>query len=352
MDLQANPVNEILYINFNQDNTCFVCGTEHGFRVYSSDPFHLIFCREDGDGLGVVCMLFRTNFLAFTGGGKNPRYQPQTVVIWDDRNTRILAELRFMTRVLSVQFRRDLVVVVTNNKLWVYSFRTLQFLHSIETCDNPKGLCCLSSGQQALLLCPDMQKGNVLVIFFPDGFGDATVEKKSKTISAHSSPVAAMALDFSCSMMATASERGTIIRVHELGGDGKTELRRGLDGAEIHSLAFSPTGEYLAASSDKGTVHVFAICRGMDDAANLKSSLQFLSGVLPSYFSSEWSFARFRVPDSRNIAAFSPHHPHSIIIVCADGSYYKARFDPHGPEMTREEYHQFDSQSTDEAGGP
>ena len=29
-----------------QDNTCFVCGTEHGFRVYSTDPFNLTFRRE------------------------------------------------------------------------------------------------------------------------------------------------------------------------------------------------------------------------------------------------------------------------------------------------------------------
>lgn len=59
MDLQANPayasesrktfgakVNEILYVSFNQDQTCFVCGTESGFRVYSTDPFHLTFRRE------------------------------------------------------------------------------------------------------------------------------------------------------------------------------------------------------------------------------------------------------------------------------------------------------------------
>jgi len=355
MDLQANPVNEILYVNFNQDNTCFVCGTESGFRVYSTDPFHLTFRREDGSGLGVVCMLFRTNILAFTGGGKNPRFQPQNVVLWDDRNTRVMAELRFKTVVRSVQLRRDLVVVATSNKVWVYSFKTLSLLHSIETSDNPKGLCCLSSGDRVVLLCPGMQKGSVLATFYPTGFGDpaASVEKeRHQIISAHESPVAAMALDASCSMIATGSEKGTIVRVYEMHGDGKPkiELRRGLDRAEIHSLAFSPTGEYLVASSDKGTVHIFAIRTGgsnMEDAANSKSSLQRLSRVLPVYFSSEWSFAQFRVHDYRNIAAFSVQHPHTVIIVCANGSYYKVRFDPTtGGEMTREEYHQFDDAST------
>ncbi|CAE7243988.1 ATG18A [Symbiodinium pilosum] len=105
MDLQANPVNEILYVSFNQDFTCFVCGTESGFRVYSTDPFHLTFRRdfEDGSGLGVICMLFRTNILAFSGGGKNPRFQPHKVVLWDDRHTRVMAELSFKTTVKSVR---------------------------------------------------------------------------------------------------------------------------------------------------------------------------------------------------------------------------------------------------------
>jgi len=31
--------NEIFYVSFNQDSSCFVCGTETGFHVYSTDPF-------------------------------------------------------------------------------------------------------------------------------------------------------------------------------------------------------------------------------------------------------------------------------------------------------------------------
>ena len=35
------------------------------------------------------------------------------------------------------------------------------------------------------------------------------------------------------------------------------QVRRGADRAEIYSLAFSSTAQWLAVSSDKGTVHVF-----------------------------------------------------------------------------------------------
>ena len=36
-------------------------------------------------------------------------------------------------------------------------------------------------------------------------------------------------------------------------------MRRGAEKAEIYSLAFSSNAQWLAASSDKGTVHVFCV---------------------------------------------------------------------------------------------
>lgn len=37
------------------------------------------------------------------------------------------------------------------------------------------------------------------------------------------------------------------------------QVRRGADRAEIQSLAFSSAAQWLAVSSDKGTVHVFSL---------------------------------------------------------------------------------------------
>jgi len=368
MDLQSNPANEILYASFNQDSSCFVCGTESGFRVYSTDPFRLTQRRDfegSGGGLGVVSMLFRTNILAFTGGGRNPRFQPHKVVLWDDRIPRMIAELSFRSAVKSVRLRRDLVVVVLCNKVYVYGLRSLSLFDSIETTDNPKGMCCLSvEGDRVVLACPGMQQGVFLLVCYPKTFGEeyavaeeSFARERTTIVAAHESPLAAMCTDFNGTLLATASCKGTIIRVFDTtDGTRLQELRRGADRAEIHSLTFSRCGSWLVASSDKGTIHVFAVCRpalgvgSLDSSAprNSISSLQRISKVLPAYFSSEWSLAQFRVPDYRAIASFGTD-PHTVVIVCASGSFYKARFDPvRGGEMVREEFAQFDDASVEE----
>mmetsp|Transcript_27945 Transcript_27945/g.64491 ORF Transcript_27945/g.64491 Transcript_27945/m.64491 type:complete len:412 (-) Transcript_27945:15-1250(-) len=364
MDLQANPVNEILYVAFNQDFTCFVCGTKTGFRVYSTNPFRLTFRRNfNDDGVGVIGMLFRTNILAFSGStaqGSGSRFQPHKVVLWDDRQERVIAELSFKTAVQSVRLRKDLVVVAIEKKVYVYGFRSLSLFDSVETISNPKGLCCLSVGpDQVVLVCPGIQKGHALVVFYPRAFGDlhAPVARERTTIiQAHESSLGAMATDANGTMLATASEKGTIIRVfNSATGERTHELRRGADQAEVHSLNFNQTAEWLVAASDKGTVHVFSTQREpvqINDVestevqltpSNAKSSFHRMSRVLPWYFSSQWSFAQFRVPDYRCIAAFCGE-PHSIVVLCANGFYFKARFDPaRGGEMTRAAYERFDA---------
>lgn len=46
----------------------------------------------------------------------------------------------------------------------------------------------------------------------------------------------------------------------------------------------------------------------------------FIAGVLPKYFSSEWSFAQFHLPeDTRFIAAFGSQN--TVIIAGLDGRY-------------------------------
>ncbi|KAL0305347.1 UNVERIFIED_CONTAM: Autophagy-related protein 18a [Sesamum angustifolium] len=349
----SGPI-KLLHVSFNQDYGCFATGTDRGFRIYNCDPFREIFRRDfdgNGGGIGSVEMLFRCNILALVGGGDSPQYPLNKVMIWDDHQSRCIGELSFRSEVRGVRLRRDRIVVVLEQKIFVYNFADLKLLHQIETIANPKGLCAVSQvAGSFVLVCPGLQKGQVRVEHY--------ASKRTKFIMAHDSRIACFTLSQDGNLLATASTKGTLVRVYNThDGSLLQEVRRGADRAEIYSLAFSPTAQWLAVSSDKGTVHVFSLKASSGNAgserstsppgpnpsvATSSSSLSFIKGVLPKYFSSEWSVAQFRLPEgSQYIVAFG-HQKNTVVILGLDGSFYRCKFDPAtGGEMTQLEYHNF-----------
>ncbi|XP_015891871.1 autophagy-related protein 18a isoform X2 [Ziziphus jujuba] len=320
----------VLHLTFNQDQVCFVAGTDYGLRVYNCDPFCERF-RRDFDrrgGIGVAEMLFQCNLFAVVGGGPDPQYPPNKVMIWDDHQSRFIGELTMRSVVRALRLRGDCIVVVLEHKVWVYNFENLKVLQEIETIANPKGLCAVSylSGSM-VLVCPGLLKGQVRV--------EHCSANRTKFIMAHDSRIACLALTSDGQLLATASSKGTLIRVfNTVDGTPLREVRRGADRAEIHSLAFSSTAQWLAVSSDKGTVHIFSVKANAESSENAKSqspssyklattssssSLSFFRGVLPKYFNSEWSVAQFRlVEGSQYIVAFG-HQKNTVIILGMDG---------------------------------
>lgn len=148
------------------------------------------------------------------------------------------------------------------------------------------------------------------------------------------------------------AKKGTLIRVfNTLDGTQVQELRRGRDEAEIYSIAFSADSVWLAVSSDKGTVHVFGLkAMGMESTDSNKNSssptvvrnpgstFSFIRAVLPKYFSSEWSFAQFKLPEEMKSTVAFGQEKHSIFILGSDGSFYKCAFDPQkGGDMVQQE---------------
>lgn len=332
----------------------------------------------------MVEMLFRCNLLALVGGGRNPRYPTNKVMIWDDHQNKCIGELKFRTEVRAVKLRRDRIVVVLDAKVFVYRFKDLKLMDSITTVPNPKGLVSLcSEAKNNVLAIPGLQRGSIRIELYDIA--------KATLIKAHDAELAQFALNPDGSRIASASEKGTLIRIWNCHtGEPMRELRRGVDRADIYCICFNQTSSHVACSSDKGTVHLFSLsappvrcaepayatdgpdARSSDVGSSSKVSgkydpnagtqqsqqqqqqsqaadsssagggdnsntsnksmtgigINFLKGFLPTglvpkYFESEWSFGQVRGIEGRSICAFSKDSS-KIHVICADGNFVVA----------------------------
>lgn len=57
-------------------------------------------------------LLYRTNIIALVGGGENPKWMPNKVVLWDDSQQKTIGELNFKSDVKSVKMRKDKYILL------------------------------------------------------------------------------------------------------------------------------------------------------------------------------------------------------------------------------------------------
>ena len=152
--------NEILFSGFNQDSGCFASGNESGFNIYNTSPLKKTFSREFEGGISIVEMIYRCNILALVGGGSSPKFSPDQVLIWDDSEQRCIGELKFKSQVKSVKMSNELIVVILESRIYVYTLASIIMQDAFETFPNPDGVCCLNN---QILATPDKEQGLVRI---------------------------------------------------------------------------------------------------------------------------------------------------------------------------------------------
>ena len=351
----------ILHISFNQDGSCFCLGTKKGFFVYNTSPLKLLSFREFNEGINIVEMLKKTNILALVEeSDKDTDLLNNKLIIWDDHQNKRISELKLDSEILNVKIKLDKIIVSTNNNyLYLIEITTLEINSVFQMYENSNGLFAVSMDDKILVVAfPYKYTGYVKIKKFNS-------KENIPSINAHDSNISFLSLCNDGNLLATSSERGTLIRIFStFNGEMIQELRRGAKTAQIYYITFDMNNKFLACSSSSGTVHIFSIYNSIkylkekgiidgksnnldkkesvdltinpdkiEEPKNQKSFIGSIINVLKigiSYFESEWSFVQFRLPKSEKekaIVSFGQFE-NSISVLTKSGNLYKASFEP------------------------
>eukprot|EP00727_Mastigamoeba_balamuthi_P013444 m51a1_g8722 putative autophagy protein 18 (361) ;mRNA; f:175335-176969 len=250
---------DLLYAGFNQDLSHVTVGTRSKFCVFTTRPLKPVYESSELGAAGCVEMLQRSSLLAVVGHGDQERLGPRTLALVGavaGQAPRVLAEHTFVTCVCAVRITPKRLVVVLETKLHIFDTARARDppLQTVDTGSNPLGLVAVSKASERCCIAYPVQTPGQLAVY------DGVTLAMTNVIRAHTNPLAAVAMSEDGTLIATASQKGTVVRVYSaLRAQRLASLRRGSYPATISCIAFAPDSSLLAVSSDTGTVHVFRL---------------------------------------------------------------------------------------------
>ncbi|XP_051523250.1 WD repeat domain phosphoinositide-interacting protein 1 isoform X2 [Myxocyprinus asiaticus] len=245
----------------------------------------------------------------------------------------------YSNNILSVKLNRKRLVVCLEEALYIHDIKDMKLLKSLlNTPPNPKGLCALSvNHSNSYLVYPGGSTAGEITLYDAMNLSMVTV------ISAHASPVAAISFNASGTHLASASEKGTVIRVFSIPDGVKLfEFRRGMKRyVSISSLSFSADEQFLCASSNTETVHIFRLVHHSPSkessswSAYMGKMFSAASTYLPSQVSDmmhqDRAFAtvRLSVSGRKNVSGLAMiQKVLRLLVTSLDGHLYIYNVDP------------------------
>ncbi|KAK8887089.1 WD repeat domain phosphoinositide-interacting protein 3 [Tritrichomonas musculus] len=289
-------------LSLSNDNSSIAVSIDHGFFVYSTDPLVRKFQKEfQLYNITKVTTSNDGNFIAFVGISteESTENQPQqstsitstvtnaitsvlssalssnnhnanengnakaTVFVWNnfygECHCRFdLDKKKGENRVLAMKLIGQLLLIVFESKTCVFDIETkmMKLQHNTEMNTNGAADVIISpeDGETQLVAVCSAEVGKIDVYQLVSG------ENPSRfSIYAAKHPVTLIKFSPDSTLIATASEKGTLIRVFDsTTGSALSTFRRGaLMPASILDVCFSPSNTELVAISSNGTVHLF-----------------------------------------------------------------------------------------------
>lgn len=167
--------------------------------------------------------------------------------------------------------------MVLEEEIYLYDIANMTLLYTIATSPNPNAICALAPSSENCYIAYPLPKPREesgerrpshappLSTYVAPTSGEVLIFDTIKlealnVVEAHRAPLSCIALNNEGTLLATASETGTIIRVFSLPSGSKLyQFRRGSYPTTIYSMSFNLNSTLLCVSSTTDTVHIFRL---------------------------------------------------------------------------------------------
>ncbi|XP_071777471.2 WD repeat domain phosphoinositide-interacting protein 1 isoform X1 [Centroberyx gerrardi] len=325
--------------SFNQDSTSLAVGTKTGYKLFSLTMVDKLDCIHESaetPDVYIVERLFSSSLVVVVSTA-----MPRRMNVYHFKKGTEICNYSYSNNILAVRLNRQRLVVCLEESVYIHNIKDMKLLKTLlNTPSNPSGLCALSiSHSNSYLAYPGSATIGEIIVYDANNLSTVTM------IPAHDSPLAALTFNASGTKLASASERGTVIRVFSVPeGLRLFEFRRGMKRyVSISSLSFSPDGQFLCASSNTETVHIFKLEQlgpsGEDEAATwtaymgkmFSAASSYLPAQVSGMMSQDRAFATVHLLASgqRNVCTLAVIQKlPRLLVASADGQLFIYNVDP------------------------
>ena len=331
---------KILYASFNKDKSCLSLGMQTGYRIYDltqdlSKKNNLSFYeRILGKAISIIEMLEKTSFLALSGVDDDPHLSSKHVKIYDDREGKVITEIKFKTKVIHLRLKKDRMLVVCEKSIYIIGFPNFSSIDSINLGEEKrkKIAFAFSLEQQVNKLAYNIINNNENVIkinSYDAENGKITIEMKSNLKP--NNLIKFMEFNKKGKILAVAVKHYPYVELFNTEtGFIICKCQIESDNLNIKYISFSQNNDFLCCFSESGEANIFNIKSAFDIQEEENEELNnLIENDNKNIELKIWT--KFYLPENKVICTFAnflgnEQEKNNIICIGTKGNYYLVKF--------------------------
>jgi autophagy-related protein 18 len=256
-------------IRFNSNNEYVARCLDDGFAIFECEPFRRIKSVTEIGAIAIASLVGSSKLSVLVPGiTDNTMASPRQLMLYDTQQCQSMSDLVLDTQngILNIEVNEHRLVVVTESELHVFELPTMAPLQYVKTAPNPRGVASLCPNVFSTAVLPSccylafptqLKSGDDCVMVHD--VMDRNTTQVTVLVRPHKTAVTNLRFSSDGCKLATASAKGTVIRVWSMPqGVPLHSLRRGTSTATIYTMSFGgDDNSLIAVSSSSGTIHVF-----------------------------------------------------------------------------------------------